>query len=212
MEWDIIARSFDATRKHAWGECLKFIEEVYGNVIDIGCGNARHLIHIVKKSEMAVGIDKSYRMLEICKEKIKDALLVCGDACHLPFKDNTFDFALFIATLHNIKGRENRIKALKELKRVLKKNGKALISVWAKWQDKWRKHFIKELFKFWKEHGDIYIPWRKDGLNVMRFYHLYSKREFKRDIEKAGLKIDRIWSVKKVSKKYADNHFAIVRK
>ncbi len=214
-EWDIIARSFDKTRKYAWEECLDFISNIYGNAIDIGCGNGRHLLHMAKKCKLTVGIDKSFEMIKICKEKIekerlKNVLLICSDACNLPFKSNFFDFAIFIATLHNIKGRLNRIKALKEMKRVLKKDGKALISVWAKWQDKWKLYFIKEFFKFWKEHGDIYIPWKE--LNVYRFYHLYSKREFKNDIKKSGLKIERIWSVKKVSKKSPDNHFAIVKK
>lgn len=215
MEWDEIAESFDSTRKYAWEECIDFIEKINGIAIDIGCGNGRHLIYMANKTRIAIGIDASIKMIEICKKKInaKNILLICGNACNLPFKDKKIDFALFIATLHNIRGKENRIKALKELKRVLKPNGKALISVWAKWQDRWRWYFVKEFLKFWRsyEHGDIYIPWRKDGLNVNRFYHLYSKREFKNDILKAGLKIEKLWSVKKVSKKHADNHFAIVR-
>lgn len=214
-EWDEIAKSFDATRKHAWEECINFMEE--GDIaIDIGCGNARHLIPMAEKCKIAVGIDISFNMLKISKEKIakkglKNVLLVCCNACYLPFKDRTFDYALFIATLHNIKGRENRIKALEELKRILKKDGKALISVWARWQDRWRKYFFKEIFKFRREFGDIYIPWRKDGLNVKRFYHLYSMAELKKDIKKAGLKIEKAWSVRKASKKYSDNHFTIVK-
>ena len=214
--WNAIAKSFDSTRKEPWEECLNFIEKIKGRAIDIGCGNGRHLLPLAKKTDFAVGLDFSIEMLKICSEKIRnekmsEVLLVCGDACRLPFKDNSFDFALFIATLHNIKGRNNRIKALVELKRILKPNGKALISVWAKWQDKWRWYFIKKLLSFKEEHGDIYIPWKKDGINVERFYHLYSKREFKKDLLKAGLKIEKLWSVKKVSKRYPDNHFAIVK-
>jgi|Deesub1362A_J573_1020465.scaffolds.fasta_scaffold01078_10 ubiquinone/menaquinone biosynthesis C-methylase UbiE len=215
-EWDLIAESFDTTRRYPWKECLDFIKEIHGIAIDIGCGNARHLIPMAEKCKLAVGIDASIRMAEIAYKKVKEAKLknvavICGNACSLPFKDNFFDFALFIASLHNIKGRENRIKALEELKRILKPGGKALISVWSKWQDKWRKYFIKNIFR-WKEHGDIYIPWKKNGMNIMRFYHLYSMREFRKDIKKAGLKIEKAWSVKKKSKKYADNHFAVVSK
>ena len=172
------------------------------------------------KCDIAIGLDASFNMVYISQKKlenagIKNAFVVCGNACKMPFKDNFFDFALFIASLHNIKGRKNRVKALEEMKRILKPNGMGLISVWAKWQDKWRWYFIKKiniLNIHGKEHGDIYIPWKKDGLQVMRFYHLYSLREFKKDIKRAGFVIEKIWSVKKVSKKYADNHFAIVRK
>ena len=216
MEWDAIAESFDSTRRYPWKECLDFIEGMYGVAVDIGCGNARHLIPIAEKCKIAVGLDASFKMTEIAYRKIKEkklqnAFVICGDACKLPFKNDSFDFALFIATLHNIKGRENRVRALKELKRVLKPTGKAMISVWAKWQDRWRWHFIKKLFVKKGEHGDIYIPWKKDGLDVKRFYHLYSMREFKKDIKKAGFVIEKIWSVKKAAKKYADNHFAIVK-
>lgn len=216
-EWDIIAKSFDTTRRRPWEECIEFIDNNGGRGIDIGCGNGRHLAYMAKKCEFAVGIDSSLKMIEISKEKTEEmdnVILVCGDACSLPFKENFFDFAIFVASLHNIKGRENRIMALKELMRVLKKGGKAIISVWAKWQDRWKKYFLKDFFYFLhgREHGDIYIPWKKDGFDIKRFYHLYSLREFRKDIKESGLKIEKLWSVKKISTKNPDNHFAIVFK
>ncbi|OYT59361.1 ubiquinone/menaquinone biosynthesis protein [Thermoplasmatales archaeon ex4484_30] len=211
--WDEIAESFDATRRFPWKECIDFIEEIEGICIDIGCGNGRHLPAMAEKCKIAVGVDYSFNMLKIAKEKVNgNTLLVCCDATQLPFHDETFDNAIFIASLHNIKERKNRIKALKEMRRILKKNGKALVSVWAKWQDKWRWHFLKEFFKPWKEHGDILIPWKKNGKEFMRFYHLYSMRELKKDVAEAGFEIEEAWSVKKATRKHADNHFLIVIK
>ncbi|MEM1513907.1 MAG: class I SAM-dependent methyltransferase [Candidatus Thermoplasmatota archaeon] len=206
--WDKIAKDFDATRKFPWKECLDFIKNINGICLDLGCDGGRHLLPITKKC-LAVGADISFSMLEIAKEKVKDAFLVCCDARNLPFLDETFDNALFIATLHNIEGKEGRRKALKELRRVLKKDGKALISVWAKWQDRFIFHFIKKFLKK-GEHGDILIPWKKNGEEIMRFYHLYSRREFKKDLKESGFKIEKAWSVKKASKWLKDNHFAIV--
>ncbi len=216
-EWDKIAASFAATRRQPWEECVEFIKEMEGIAVDVGCGNARHLVLMAHRCKFVFGLDASFNMVRIARERLREenivnAEVVCGDACKMPFKDESFDFALFIAALHNIKGRQNRIKALKELKRILKPNGRAMISVWAKWQDKWRRYFVKKFFLRRGEHGDIYIPWKKDGMNVLRFYHLYSMRELKRDVRQAGFRIERAWSVKKVSKKYADNHFIIVRK
>ena len=209
-EWDKIARDFDETRRYAWKECIDFIKERDGFGIDIGCGNGRHLAIMAERGR-AAGIDISFEMLKIARRKARNALLVQADAINMPFRENTFDYALFIASLHNIKGRENRIRALKEMKRVMKEGGEGIISVWAKWQDRWRRHFaIQALYK-WRELGDIYIPWKR-GVKVERFYHLYSMRELKKDIRKAGFEIIRAWSVKKVSKKHADNHFVIVRK
>ena len=62
------------------------------------------------------------------------------------------------------------------------------------------------------EFGDIDIYWRQHGLNIPRFYHLYSKREFLDDIHEAGLDLVEIQDVKLRSKKHPDNYFALVKK
>ena len=215
QEWNEIAKSFDATRRKPWKECLEFVEGKKGRAIDIACGNGRHIISMGDGIE-PFGIDISSEMVKIARKNVgeagKNAFFAVGDASALPFKSNTFDFALFIAGLHNIKGREKRITALKEIKRTLKEDGEAMISVWSRWQDRWRMHFLKKLLSLKiKNFGDVDVPWKRD-VQVMRFYHLYSMRELKKDVKKAGLKIVRAWSVKKASKKHADNHFIIVKR
>lgn len=218
--WDKIAKSFDQTRKKPWKECIDFIDSNSESsvIADVGCGNGRHLIPCVKKCKMAIGLDLSIELLKIVqnkatKENIENIVLINSDALHLPIKSNSLDAVLFIAALHNIKGKNKRIEALTEIKRVLNKDGTALISVWSRWQDKYRNHFFKKWFtQFGKnEFGDIDIYWRQHGLNIPRFYHLYSKREFISDLKKAGLKIDHVEDVKMHSKKHPDNYFALVR-
>jgi ubiquinone/menaquinone biosynthesis C-methylase UbiE len=124
------------------------------------------------------------------------------------------DAVLYIASLHNIKGKNRRIQSLKEVKRILKKGGKAQISVWSRWQDKFRKQFFKKWFiqTGADEFGDIDIYWRQHGLNIPRFYHLYSKKEFLKDISEAGLELLEIQDVKMYSKKHPDNYFAVLKK
>jgi len=86
-----------------------------------------------------------------------------------------------------------------------------LISVWSRWQDKYRMLFFKKWFtQIGKsEFGDINIYWRQHGLDIPRFYHLYSKKEFLRDIRDAGLEILEMQDVKMYSKKHPDNYFAV---
>ena len=146
-EWDLIAKSFDETRRHPWRECVDFIKGKEGITADIACGNGRHLIPIAHNVGQVIGIDASPEMIKIAMKNVENAglknvSLVVGDASALPLKSNIFDYAIFVAGLHNIKGREKRIQALRETHRILKKDGEALISVWTRWQDKWRKHFI----------------------------------------------------------------------
>ena len=226
--WDTIAESFDVTRRKPWQICLDFINRLSSNgiVADLGCGNGRHLLPCAKRFKRVVGVDISRNLLKIVQGKVENkgfenVLLLQSDLAELPIKDNSFDGALFIASLHNIKGRNNRIKSLKELCKVLKKNGVALVSVWSRWQDRFAKRFLVDLFLFpiryikalgGYEFGDIEIFWRQHNLNVKRFYHLYSKREFIKDVKKAGLKIIEVKDVRLKSKKRPDNFFVVVRK
>jgi len=219
--WNRIAKSFDKTRRKAWEECLDFIKKIpkESTVADIACGNGRHLIPCAKHCRKVIGLDLSNELLDIInnrlkEEKIKNVTLINSDVVKIPLDDESVDVSLYIAALHNIKGRANRIKSLKEVKRILKKDGAAQISVWSRWQDKYRKQFFKKWFtqKTDVEFGDIDIYWRQHGLNIPRFYHLYSKKEFQKDLIDAGFKTIEINNVKMHSKRYPDNYFALVTK
>ncbi|HDM67078.1 MAG TPA: class I SAM-dependent methyltransferase [Thermoplasmatales archaeon] len=219
MIWDTIANSFDKTRRKPWNICLEFIESLPSDatIVDLGCGNGRHLIPCSGHCREVIGLDISRNLLRIIRERTKgksNIHLIHGDLRSLPFEDNVFDAALYIASLHNIKGRGDRIKTLKEMYRILRENGVGLISVWSRWQDRYRRIFLKKIFirRRGEEFGDTIIYWKQSGLNIPRFYHLYSKREFLSDVEEAGFKVDKVVSVKIVSKKYPDNYFAYVRK
>lgn len=219
--WDKIAFSFDLTRHKYWPQCIDFINSLPGTsfVADIGCGNGRHLIPCAQHCQKIFGIDISINLLRIVEKKvnklkIKNVGLFNTDVTAIPFKENSFDVVLYIAALHNIKGKTNRINSLKEIKRILKRDKLAMISIWSRWQDKYRKMFFKKWFTqvAKEEFGDIDIYWKQHGLNIPRFYHLYSKQEFISDLKTAGLRIIEIKDVKLVSKKYPDNYFAIVQK
>jgi len=217
--WDTIAKSFDATRKKPWPQVIDFIKELTKShtVVDIGCGNGRHILPCAKQCKDVIGIDISKNLLNIVKNKcivkgLNNVSLIHANMTNIPLKNNSFDTILCIASLHNVKGRKNRIRSLKEIYRILKNDGKAFISVWSRWQDKYRYLFLKKLFIEKEEFGDINIQWTQHNLNIPRFYHLYSKREFIKDINQANLIIEKLKNVKLHSKTNADNYFAIVQK
>ena len=56
------------------------------------------------------------------------------------------------------------------------------------------------------------VPWKRNGLSVQRFYHLYTLGELLDDLQTAGLAITQVWSVAKVSRHHFDNHFVKVKK
>jgi len=153
-----------------------------GKVLDIGCGNGRNMLPFLKKGFKGVGLDFSKVMLENASSYLKkhkvQADLKLGIAEKLPFKDKSFDYCLFIASLHHINGKENQRKALLEMKRVLKNNGKALITVWNKLQK-----------RFFFERKEIMVTWNTKGVIYERYYYLFNYWELKRLIKSVGLNL-----------------------
>jgi len=217
--WDAIAESFDTTRRKPWDYCLEFILSLNNTdtVADLGCGNGRHLIPCAERCFSVFGVDISSRLLQIVDKRlqsksIRNVTLVHADVVHLPFADNSFDAILFIASLHNIQGKDHRNDALKEVFRMLRPGGTALISVWSRWQDKFFKQTLKQSIIHPRTVGDREIYWRQHNLNIPRFYHLYGRGEFLRELQAANFCIDRETNVKIHSKHFPDNYFAVVRK
>ncbi|WP_256757288.1 demethylmenaquinone methyltransferase [Cohnella sp. WQ 127256] len=97
--------------------------------LDICCGTCDWTISLAKASVKGktVGLDFSGNMLEVGQAKINKVglhdqiTLVQGNAMDLPFEDNSFDIITIGFGLRNI---PDIIKALKEMKRVVKPGGK----------------------------------------------------------------------------------------
>jgi ubiquinone/menaquinone biosynthesis C-methylase UbiE len=104
------------------------------NVLEIGCGTGHWTQFLSHHGFEITALDTSDAMLEIAmKKNIKNAQFVKGSATELPFEDESIENIMSFATLGFIKNKE---KAIKEMHRVLKKNGYILIgalnknSVW----------------------------------------------------------------------------------
>ncbi len=101
----------------------------YSNVLDVGCGNGAVDIYLAKKFGCKIiGIDLSgvrisnaLKNLENEPIKIKDKTrFKKASATNLPFKDEEFSHIFIQATIYHV---HDKIKALKEIYRVLKDGG-----------------------------------------------------------------------------------------
>jgi ubiquinone/menaquinone biosynthesis C-methylase UbiE len=215
--WNAIAQSFNHTRKKTWKFCEEHIHTFNPNSIcvDLGCGNGRHLTLLAQQCNQVIGFDISQNLLRIAenrlnKNSIRNTTLIQGDLCHLPFQPNSIDHIIYIAALHNIKQKNNRLQSLHEVYQTLKPKGTALISVWKKDQDRFKKQ--RKTDKHVEEQGDIIVYWRQHSLNIPRFYHLYQKQEFIEELEQVDFKILEIKEIALASKESTDNYYAIVQK
>jgi len=94
------------------------------NILDIGCGTGKQ-ISLLPNNINVIGVDNSPAMLKIA-DKQATGKCIEADAVNLPFQDNKFDLIISQFALHE-KNMETINSELKEIKRLLKPNGKFLI-------------------------------------------------------------------------------------
>ncbi|PIN98572.1 MAG: hypothetical protein COT90_03640 [Candidatus Diapherotrites archaeon CG10_big_fil_rev_8_21_14_0_10_31_34] len=100
-------------------EWLGIKEKTDKKLLDVGCGGGFFLKQ-AEKFLNCTGIDFSKEALLQAKKNC-NSKLVLGSASNLPFKNNSFDFVVCLGSLEHFIEIE---KSLKEMNRVLKKNGK----------------------------------------------------------------------------------------
>lgn len=93
-----------------------------GSVLDIGCAYGRDTNFFASNKYITTGIDLSKNMINKAKKSVNNAQFFVMDMLDLGFEDNIFDGVWCSATLLHLK-KVDAIKALKEIKRVLKING-----------------------------------------------------------------------------------------
>ncbi|MFH0978865.1 MAG: methyltransferase domain-containing protein [Candidatus Woesearchaeota archaeon] len=94
-------------------------------MLEIGVGTGE----LIKKTEPmfkeAYGIDLSKNMVGVARNKVKKAHLLVGDAEHLMFKAESFDFVVSMDILEHV---GDPLKVMNEVIRVLKNRGLAFLS------------------------------------------------------------------------------------
>lgn len=152
-----------------------------GRLINVGCAHGPDFLPFHRSFDL-YGVDLSAQMLRFAgkySQKFNFPVnLSLADACHLPYADHTFDWAISVATYHHIKDKEARQAALSELKRVLKPGGEVFITVWNRWQP-----------RFWFRPKEVAVPWRVKGETLYRYYYLFSYPELEKLARKAGFKV-----------------------
>jgi tRNA (uracil-5-)-methyltransferase TRM9 len=175
--WDAIASEWQEFKKIPSERSQKFLSECSGNVLDLGGGSGRHMMKIEGKYFLQ---DISNEMLKLAEKKAKEIGVdfeeIHSSMVEIPKPDEFFDYALSISALHCIEGEENRLNAVKELYRVLKKGGLAYIGVW---------NFQSKRFKGRKSKEKM-VGWRGKG---KRYYYLFDKKEVHDLFKSVGFEI-----------------------
>ncbi|XP_065694018.2 probable tRNA methyltransferase 9B isoform X2 [Patagioenas fasciata] len=142
------AAYFSDLQSKVWPRVRNFLlEQKPGSLVaDIGCGTGKYLS--VNNQIYTVGCDYCGPLVEIARKKDYE-VLVC-DNLNLPFRDQCFNAVISIGVIHHFSTKQRRIKAIREMARVLIPGGQMMIYVWAMEQK--NRHFEKQ---------DVFVPWNK---------------------------------------------------
>jgi ubiquinone/menaquinone biosynthesis C-methylase UbiE len=183
--WNKIASHWKVFRNTPSPTVVKFLKGKKGRVLDLGCGSGRNFLP--DENLAWFGIDFSFEMIKAAEEKSKvlgiNVNLKEASGETLPYEDNFFDYVICVALLHCIETKNGREKVVKEIYRVLKSGGVALISVWGKNSPR-----LKNKGK------ECYVPWTvKQHDKTERYTYIFDADELKKMFEKSGFSVQKIW-------------------
>lgn len=161
----------------AYEEAIKYVS---GNLLEIGCGFGRGLEILQKVCDQYTAIDKNDKLIAWLSEQYKDFTFHSQNIP--PFTglpDNTFDFVVSFQVIEHVK--DDHLY-LKEVNRVLKPGGKALITTpnikYSLTRNPWhiREYTAQELEKLMKKYfSQVDTHGVKGNDKVMDYYNQNKK-------------------------------------
>lgn len=194
--YERIAEPFAASREEPWPEVLSFASSLPepARIADVGCGNGRHARSLASSGHRVFAVDFARNLLLIGRRGSRGRVWgthiawIQAEASLLPLRDGTMDAAICVAVLHHLPSREERVRALRELRRILTSRGRLFVSVWALDQPRFRKAVDARRHLPPGIQGDVEVPWTMpDGVVIPRYYHLFQEGELEELIIESGL-------------------------
>lgn len=133
--WENVLENLPKSYKKWFKEEKKYLQKIItpdAKVLEVGSGDGRSIFDILPITKNIIGIDHDENAISDAKNnfsKFPSIKILKADGTNLPFKDGEFDFVISMTTFANFG--DKKFIILKEMKRVLKKFGKIIISVFS---------------------------------------------------------------------------------
>lgn len=139
-------------------------------ILDVGCGFGRHIKILASFSKEVIGVDNDENMVREAKQDLSNSDNVevfLKEADNLSFDDDSFDYVICMTNTFG-DFPDKKVDVLKEMKRVCKKDGRIIISVYSEKSSEIRKKDYEKVgLTITKiENGIIYT---KEGLVSEQF-------------------------------------------
>ena len=174
--YDNISKKYSGYRRSLWPSVTKFLMSSKPSfILDIGSVTAQYANEIESFGHKILLSDYSLGQIKRAKKLGVRSPFLVFDATSMPIKSESFRLITSFAVFHHLSNHLERIKFLKEIKRVLKADGEAILTV-------------------------IKIPKGGFSGNIKygefdRYYYFYSKKELKDLLDEVGFKEYKISSL-----------------
>lgn len=175
----MVAKAMNKGHARLWNWANEIITIEDGEkILDVGCGGGGNMLRMLRQfgNSTVDGVDYSQTSVECSKDSTRDyserCNVFCADVENMPFADGTYDM---VFSLESIYFWNDPVAGLKEIARVLKDGGKAVI--------------VTEMSNPQKA---VFWTKRCDGMNI------YSPEQLRNFMNKAGFEDINVYTAKKV--------------
>ncbi len=201
--YDQFGESFSATRQRLQPGVKKILETIHADesVLDLGCGNGFFLRELHDRGHYAplLGADFSLPLLREAEStpgvefRELDLMQLSAFSNQLSVAGG-WDVITMFATMHHIPSREVRLDILHTVKKLLKPNGKFILSNWQFLNSEKLKARVQpwgrvRLSDSDVDDGDYLLDWRSGG-EGLRYAHQFSEQELLGLAEQAQMKVE----------------------
>lgn len=160
-------------------------------VLDVGCGAGRTTARLDARGFDVVGVDVSREMVTAAEALFPDVDVAVADAVSLPFPDESFPYVLFsYCGLDYVHPEADRLRALREIRRVLEPGGTFAFSTHNAWYN------LPALVDDWGHLRNLYVGngnlrrltdrYKVDGREYGVTTYVSSPRRQRRQLRRCG--------------------------
>jgi ubiquinone/menaquinone biosynthesis C-methylase UbiE len=199
-DYNNIAQRYHNTEKNAvtlwnlgYDHLIRYLHpSVNKTILDYGCGSGTFCRFLSEKKAIVTGVDISENMIKVAKEIATDGIgyfqITSGNLDFLP--ENTFDYVVSNFVFCTISSRQEIIKVLNSINRVLKAKGSLIIM-----NTNWDKSNGQEFISFKLEYSKSLSPGKQvtaviktDPPIILKDYY-WSKANYSELLTESGFEI-----------------------
>jgi len=162
-DYNNIAQRYNISEKNAvtlwrlgYESLLRYLNPIRNKlVLDYGCGGGTFCRFLSEKKAIVTGVDISENMIKVAKDSHTDSIdyyqITSGNLDFLP--ENTFDYVVSNFVFCTISTRQEIIKVMNSINRVLRKNGSLIIM-----NTNWDKSNGQEFISFKLQYSRSLFP------------------------------------------------------